>query len=408
MKLIMRKVILLIICGLMVLISGCNSTVESDFVSCSDILIGSEPNADYIFEPISKIAENFPQITEELRTSNFENLNFSKSEFSFPEIDSIAELSTDIFAVNGAQEIYDFFSESIDNLMPGKFSEEQKRSGIRFYDVDQPENEPADSFPTIDDYKLTEYPWPFFQTDECFVDMRFGTLRWFDNGDLKRLKGEGGSPVMESMSQYGNSVAFITDMNCTDEYELQNGKISIKAAAEFVNNFLATKSFSLDETVARSKVVAVSVVDIGGGKYGYNFIITPEYKNVPFDHYEMRGGAGVRLVANDYDKRSYGVMPGQIGMIETDKIYQFIDPAYPHCLTENEVLTSIITPQNAAEIVSEFYSGHMTFFVTSISAVYLPSNTIEPCWKFIMSCNGEQYHTFVNMHTGEVHVYIQG
>lgn len=392
------------------IISGCKPNPEPGFEAVSDSSYStvSGLKAGFDFAPVSEIRENFPKLTKELRELEFDNLNFSKTEFSFPEIDSISELSSNLFSVNSAQEIYDFFSVSIDTLMPGKFSDGQKLNEIRFYDVETPDNNPVDSFPTIDDYKLTEYPWPFFKTDECYMDMRFGVVRWFDNGDLKRWCGKEGSPVMETIFEYGNSIAFITDLNCTDEYELTNGRISVKDAAEFVNNYLATADLSLHELPARSKAVAVNVVDIGNGKYGYNFIITPEYKNVLFDHFDMNGGQGLRLVQNDYDKRSYGVMPGQIGMIETDKIFQLISPAYAHVLEEKETYTSIITLENAAEIVSDFYSGNMAFFVTNVSAVYLPSNTIEPCWKFIMSYNGEQYHTFVNMHTGEVHVYIQG
>ena len=150
-------------------------------------------------------------------------------------------------------------------------------------------------------------------------------------------------------------------------------------------------------------------MNIGDGKYGYNFITTPEYNNILFDYSDMRGGIGIRLVVNDYDKRQYDNMPGQIDMIETDKVYHFISPAYTRPIEEAEMHTSVITLENAAKIVSEFYSQHMSFFVTRVQVVYLPCGVVaEPCWKFIMSYNGEQYHTFVNMHTGEVHVYIQG
>ena len=45
--------------------------------------------------------------------------------------------------------------------------------------------------------------------------------------------------------------------------------------------------------------------------------------------------------------------------------------------------------------------------------VWLPTATGElidsgyPCWKFTMGCFGETYHTFVDMITGEIHLYIQ-
>ena len=117
---------------------------------------------------------------------------------------------------------------------------------------------------------------------------------------------------------------------------------------------------------------------------------------------------GITKIENDYDNRYYDVMPGQIDMIETDKVYHFICPAYNKSIEEAETYTSIITLENAAEIVSEFYSSSMSFYVIGVRAVYLPYlDTAEPCWKFLMNSGGLYYNTFVNMHTGEVYVYIQ-
>lgn len=387
MKKILRTVILLTICFLVIIISGC----------------GSDENLDYA--PVSKIRENFSQTVENLRKAEFDNLDFSNTDFSFPEIDSINELSLGDFSGKNAQELYDFFSASVDALAPGKFSNERKLNEIRFYDGENPDG----TRPTIKEYTPTNSPYPFVENDDCFMDMRNGVLRWFDNAALMRWCGEEGSPIMQTMiSDKRRTKDFITDMNYTDKYELTDGEISIKDAAEYVNDYLQTTDFSPYELSARKKAVAVNVVDIGKGKFGYNFIITPEYKNVLFDYPEMNGSSGVRLVTNTYDNRSYDVMPGQIDMIETDKICHFILPAYNHSIEESEIFTSIITLESAAETINKFYSGAMDFSVKRVQAVYLPyGKKAEPCWKFLMSCGGSLYNTFVNMNTGDVYVYIQ-
>lgn len=389
MKIILRTIVLLILCCSVIIVSGCASNTGLDFA------------------PVSEIRENFSRTVEGLRDAEFDNLDFSNAEFVFPEIDSISELSLDVFTEKSAQEIYDFFSMSLDTLVPGKFSDEQKMNYIVFTDG---ERDADGNAPTINEYELTDYPFPMFAADDCFMDMNFGVLRWFDNGELMRWCGEEGVPIMQTMiNPDRHTKEFITDMNSTEKYELTDGEISVKNAAEFVNNYLQTMNFSPHELSARKKVVAVNVVDIGGGKYGYNFIITPEYKNVLFDYPEMIGNSGVRLVKNDYDNRNYDVMPGQIDMIETDNIYHFILPAYNRSIEETTTYTSIITLENAADIVSKFYSHSMNFAVKRVQVVYLPcGNTAEPCWKFLMSCNGEIYNTFVNMNTGEIYVYIQG
>lgn len=381
------------ICFSVIIISGCNS------------------HTGLKFKPVSEIRENFSRTVEGLRASEFDNLDFSNTEFGFPEIDSISELSLGDFSGKSAQEIYDFFSMSLDALVPGKFTEEQKLYEIRFTDGGRdPESSSFYDFPTIKEYKLTDYPFPNFITDDCFMDMQFGVLRWFDNADLMRYCGEDGTPIMRTMiTDKRHAKDFVTDMSSTDKYELTDGEISVKDAADFVNNYLETMNFSPYELSARKKVVAVNVVDIGGGKYGYNFIITPVYKNVLFDYPEMERSSGARLVENDYDKRSYDVLPGQIDMIEAGNIYHFILPAYNRSIEETAKYTSIITLENAAEIVSEFYSQSMRFTVKRVQAVYLPyENKAEPCWKFLLSNGGSLYNTFVNMLTGEVYVYIQG
>lgn len=387
MKKILHAIILLTICCSVIIISGCGS------------------DTDFDYKPVSEIRENFSQSVEELKSREFDNLDFSHADFSFPEIDSISLLALTSFEGKSVQGLYDFFSASVDTLAPGKISDEQKLNEIRFYDGKNPDG----TRPTIKEYTPTDYPYPFIETDDCFMDMQNGVLRWFDNAALMRWCGEEGSPIMQTMISDKRRVKdIITDMNCTDKYELTNGEISIKDAAEFVNNYLQTMKFSPYELSARSKAVAVNIVDIGKGKVGYNFLITPEYKKVLFDYLENGGGIGTRLVKNDYDDRMYDVMPKQIDMIETDKIYHFICPAYNRSIEEAETFSSIITLECAAEIVNKFYSESMDFTVDRVQAVYLPyGSNAEPCWKFIMKNFGSSYNTLVNMHTGEVHVYIQ-
>lgn len=388
MKKIYRVIALLTICCSVILFSGCGSDEGLKYAS------------------VSEIRKNFSKSVEELKAREFDNLDFSKADFSFPKIDSISKLSLSSFTGKSAQEIYDYFSKSLDTLVPGKFSDEQKMNEIRFYDGENPDG----TRPTIKEYTPTERPWPFVETEECFMDMQFGVLRWFDNADLMHWSGETGKPIMQTLiSQKRSAEDYITDMNCTDKYELTDGEMSIKDAAEFVNNYLQTTDFSPYELSARKKAVAVNVVNIGGGKYGYNFIITAEYKNVLFDYPEMKNSSAVMTVQNDYDTRFYDILPGQIDMIESDKIYHFVMPAYNQSIEETETYNSIITLESAAKTVNKFFSGTMNFNVKRVEAVYLPYlNTAEPCWKFLMSCDGLLYNTFVNMQTGEVYVYIQG
>lgn len=66
-------------------------------------------------------------------------------------------------------------------------------------------------------------------------------------------------------------------------------------------------------------------------------------------------------------------------------------------------------------MISEFLSGAMDLYVQNVSMVWLPEKTeneitdlaTHPCWKFKLIHSGETYHTFVNMITGEIYLYVQ-
>lgn len=116
MKKLIRAIALLTVFCSVILFSGCGSDEGLNYAS------------------ISEIRKNFSSSVEELKKIDFENLDFSKAEFSFPEIDSICKLSLSSFSGKSAQEIFDFFSSSIDTLVPNKFSYEQKYDKVRFYD----------------------------------------------------------------------------------------------------------------------------------------------------------------------------------------------------------------------------------------------------------------------------------
>lgn len=391
MKKTLRFIIILTLCCLLPIMSGC----------------APEGDTDPEFLPVTEIRENFSKYVEDVRSFEFDNLDFSNAEFKFPEIDSISLLERSVLTGKSVQELYDFFSASLDTFVPGEFSEEEKQDKIIFYGGKKDEG-PA---PTLKEYDSdSENPWPAIDDEKCFMDMAWGVLRWLDNGDLIRWEGQERKPGMGMLNDGSREVAeYISDLDSEKKYELINGEMSVKDAVAFANDFLQTTDFSPYETDTKSKVVKVLVVDIGKGKYGYDLIITDEYKNVLFDYPEVNDhlGGGI-LIENPYDSSTYDTLPHHVNMIEADKVYNFIIPAEHSSFEEKEIYASIIPLKRAAKIVSELYSGTMDLSVQRVEVVYLTcSKYVEPCWKFLMHCNGCCYHTFVNMHTGEIHVYVE-
>lgn len=250
--------------------------------------------------------------------------------------------------------------------------------------------------------------------------MIYGVLRGFDNGALMRYD----KVDREHCSMYfmisGNdkhyTELYTSDLTCGDKYPLLNGEISIADAARFAQDYLDNTKFTpYEKNIPKSRIISANVVNIGGGKYGYDFITAYEYKGVFFDYPDRNGvDLGVVTVETDYDKNSYSHYGGHIDMIETDNISHFLSVVPCIEITDGTPQTTVITPEAAAASLSEFLSGSMDFSVSQVSMAWLPLSGDEekelpvyPCWKIKMNSNGDTYHTFVNMLSGEIYLYIQ-
>ncbi len=385
---------------------------------------------------ISRICEGFTENVEKLRDKEYDNLSFKDTVFIEPKADYVCELTMTPLKGKSTDKIYAFFSEAVDVLTDKKYTDEEKKREIRFidgmvYKTDEEQEPDPDSSlpypyncPDIDKYKTgfeTDYPWPTIDNGEYFIDMMYGELRGFDNGALMRYDNDKSSLMsiyfmIKSNSKH-KAVFYTEDLTCTDTYRLINGEISIADAAKFAQNYLDNlKITPYDTAVPKPRIAAVNVVDIGGGNYGYSFVTTLEYNGTSFDYRSMEGtDAGAVLRETDYDKRSYDSSTGVVDMIETDKIHHFLNITKGYGITEGEKQTEVITLETAADLVSDFLSGTMKMGVQNVSMVWLQTRTENefkeetayPCWKFRLKTGGEIYHTFVDMLTGKIYLYVQ-
>lgn len=405
------------------LLAGCSG--NSDSSNFDNVEIKTEK------AELSGIVENFSESIETIRNTEYDNLNFKKAVFTAPQIDKVSRLTVTPLTGIDTDELYSFFCDTVDKLTDNRYTDEEKKYEIRFVDADltyetdeEKPKYPYDS-PDIDDYKNgleTEYPWPTIHNDEYFIDMMYGVLRGFDNGALIEYDEADWALgcamyFMIDNNDKHHAYRYVEDLSCEDTYQLLDGEISIKDAAEFAQNYLDNLDFTPYEgNIPTPKVVAVNVVKIGGGYYGYNFITTVEYNGMDFNYSDYNGSdCGVTLIKTDYDDRNYNSSAGSIDMIETDKIHHFLSIAEGVEITEGEPQTSVITLEYAADCVSKFFSGAMNFTVLTVSPVWLTTKTPNelkaetayPCWKFKMNANGNTYHTFVDMLTGEIYLYVQ-
>lgn len=371
----------------------------------------------------SEIRESYERDIDAIKSKSYDNLNFDKAIFSAPpEIDSISELKLVQLSGKSTDEIYEFFCNSVDTLTENKYSNEEKKNKIRFFDAERDENKPREEqYPNIDDYKNgqeTKDPWPVLDDTNYFIWLGGGVILKFNNGDLLDHDGVERTDLEGNYTMLSHPhVLYTEDLNCTDTYRLLDGEISIADAAKFAQNYIDELAYTpyTEANLPKPIIYAVNVFDIGDGYYGYDFLITYEHNGVWFDRYESKnGGRGWTGVDTDYDNRKYSSWMGCIDMIRTDRIHCFADISPSYEVVDGEPVTEIISVEAAADIVNDFFSGFMKFTVTEVSMVWLQTNEYGaarqeayPCWKFKMNANGEIYHTFVDVITSEVHLYIQ-
>lgn len=409
------------------LLTGCNtpSTTSSGRNDPVETVNSAAYFADKSVErkTLPEIRESYERDIEAIKSKGYDNLNFDKAIFAPPpEADSISELKLVELSGKTTDEIYDFFFKSVDTLTGNKYTDEEKRHLIRFLDGEPDESKPRlEQYPNIDDYKNgqeTSDPWPVLDDTNYFIWLGGGVILKFNNGDLLDYDGVDRADLEGKYTMLSHRhVLYTEDLTCTDTYRLLDGEISIADAAKFAQNYIDELAYTpyADANLPKTLIYAVNVFDIGNGYYGYDFVITYEYNGVWFDRYESKkGGRGWTGVDSDYDKHTYGSWMGCIDMIRTNKIHSFADVSMVYDVVESEPITEIITVESAADIVNDFFSGRMKFSVTEVSMTWL--NTKEygaaeqeayPCWKLKIYANGEFYHTFVDVITGEVRLYIQ-
>lgn len=423
-----KQIALALTICLPLLLAACNNTTTT--ASGGDNSVENANSTAYIADDaavrktFSEIRESFDSDIETIKSKEYDNLNFDKAVFSPPpQIDSISELKLVKLGGKSPDEVYDFFCNAVDTLTYNKYSDEEKRYEIRFGDGELDESLPFPyRWPNIDEYKNgqeTTYPWPLIDDTNYFIWMASGVIHKFNNGDLVDYDGvDRTDGVLEGYTILAHQHVFYTeDLSCTDTYRLVDGEISIADAAKFAQNYIDKFDYTPydDANLPKPVIYAVNVFDIGGGCYGYDFMTTYEYNGVWFDRYEAKKGErGWHGSGTDYDNRSYGSWMGFADMIKTDEIHTFGSIWFGYDVIEAEPTTEIITVGSAANAISEFFSGFMKFTITEVSMVWLHTNEGDapvqegyPCWKFKMYANGEIYHTFVDVITGEIHLYIQ-
>lgn len=395
-----------------------------------------------ILTPISTVKSVFEEDSQSLRSQSFDNMDFSKTHFSFPQTDEFYSLEYKITDYNISPDCaYDYMCKRLDELFPGKFSDEEKASEIRFYDVGE-----VSEYPTLEQYKALEnrkYPHIVSdhpttaisskkaKSDGCELWMYNGVLERYDNGFLTKLRDNDTASPNRTMDVLDSFpvVCRTEDLGCEKVFHLSSGDISIADAVKTAEKQLSELELSEYELPVEVHIQNVNVLDIGDGCNAFLFGIVNEYKGVPFNCMlpddSVYGYSWISDTTKELD------MCGEAIMCEAGKLCRFrqMTTASFYDIVENDPVKSIVPMKDAAKTASEYMMAGMNFDVLSASAVYKTFSEkeasdfekyadyerrtimIKPCWRFVlqpMTGNTERlYYIFVDMTTGKPYETVQ-
>lgn len=393
----------------------------------------SKKNSEILTEltDISKVGESFDDEIEKLKESEFDNISFADlNVYSFPEIDAVYSLNVVQNSNGTADELYKFMCEKIDELMPDKYTDEQKLNEICFVDCGY-FDENARQFPNYRQYKEngleTETPWLLFDVKENYFDVVNDGLRVYNSGAAVK-RGDNDRKTLDYYYLTGkyDVVLYTEDMGQEKSFELQGGELSIDQAREFADNYLENERLFLYDRGINFCTDGVKVLDMKNGKYGYVFSIVGKYKGMKFSGADARNSeTGITFVTNSTNEIG---RPGTFCVTEKGKV-DYFDLVMIYDAVEEETYTSIVPLNKAAELASESLTPGISFSAERITAVYKefsnkPSNGYSdpqeysdrsifarPCWRFTLrptTGNTDRlYFVFVDMITGKVDYLTQ-
>lgn len=228
----------------------------------------------------------------------------------------------------------------------------------------------------------------------------------FNKGFLYNLTGGTSTDPEESCEQvrkYGLSDE--TD----DEYDLYNGKLSIRDGIEFVEKYFNENLPYENNKKVKMKVQYVTVLKVRDGLYAYQFNLARNYNGISFE-----SGGTVWDTTSDYEYDKDRAIAYMINIDDID-CYCGTHNGNTDTIENNEEIKNVVTPESVMKIISEEVGENSTYTVSSVSLIYrlkiindvLAEGTKykgTPCYKVtgINSNDNKEVYFYVDAETGKI------
>ncbi|MCM1167741.1 MAG: hypothetical protein NC299_04685 [Lachnospiraceae bacterium] len=434
------KKIISIICSTVVLLtfSGCDkrNSLNDDGASRSTAAISSDipesSSTDALPDmPLQKIPELRNELEEQVNTvkaAEYKNLRLTEDFVAkVPDADVLYDLTLIMSAID-FNAAYGLFDKIFDREFGDIYTQEDKEKLYHVAVFGEEEIGEFNSDDTllvkhIDKLKNGEYKFYdiYVYTDKAYLTVKPGIANGIHglnhDGTIKRAKDEDRKVVALSFgTDYFNVVKNYLDFNSEDRFEILDSELSVKEAAEAAKKIVSENEYSWGGAL-EPDVYQIKVLDIGEGKYGFSFTITPSYKGVLFDAQELPkdGSASTRI--NKLEHNYYLLAPNAF-MMENGKFDSFTGGASAYSVTEDAAYDSVISFKDAVRTLSEKFGAGMDLSLSRAELIYTgmyPVNEDDdsvmkafPVWKFRCrnATDNLKYVVYINAVNGNTEYYV--
>ncbi len=371
----MKKVLSIFLMSAIILtLSGCDNNDSSKTMKLTDLY--------------SQLDEQF----EKSKANDYPNIVFEDGfKAKMPNVDKLYELSFKRSEIS-TKDCYSAFDGWFDMFFSDIYGEEDKKELYHFSrtadgngpdynnDLPYPHNQPL-----VDDYRdklldgsvsCSEF---LIDTDKAYLEVKYGGYAYgLSFGKAMELYCDyldEGEPIgfWNPLHNKYEIIAGYKDFSSDISYKLRDKEVSLKEVAETVERFITDNNFG-GGTQLKPHVPQIYAVDLRDGYYGYFFKLNYTYKGVEVLVDTSTSSSGYR--GTSYG-RDYHRMPGMGFMLESgrpDSFYCF-DTALN--VEELEEYDSVISLENAVEILSSSFADGLELHISSAELMYAQYYTVS-------------------------------
>lgn len=196
-----------------------------------------------------------------------------------------------------------------------------------------------------------------------------------------------------------------------ERFMLLDKEVSINEAVDFFEEYINSLPYQRNQGLTSTIVSEVVVLSLDNEHYGFNFLTTTAYGNVPFD----RANSGEQRHTNkNSENYNYVITTGL--MVKSDEVDYVNGITRSHIINDEKRYQEIIPVDDAISVVSSSFTSNVTFNINKVELVYCskipdePITTIEsalfstfPSWKISLYNSNDKmnYICYVNAIDGK-------